>query len=73
MSHLQPGRRGSSDIAMSTRYLAASAILAACSLLSVAAYLGATTASADAIPPDLALVLGLAVSCLLALWYLLSE
>jgi len=61
---------------MSTRYLGASAILAASSLLSVAAYLGATTAYADEMPPGLALVamvLGLAVSCLLALWYLVAE
>lgn len=61
---------------MTSRYLGAAAILAASSLLSVAAYLGATTAYADAIPPDLALVamvLGLAVSCLLALWHLLPN
>lgn len=58
-----------------TRYLRALAILHAFSLLSIAAYLVATTAYADAIPSALALlgmIVGLAMSCLLALWYLVA-
>jgi hypothetical protein len=42
----------------------------------VAAYLGATTAYTNKIPPNLALVamvLALAISCLLALWYLFAK